>query len=144
MVLASIHVHMVERSPQIVCCQSPFPRWFPAASFLSRSLFKISWYFCHGPNSKQSKRQREVSLSYSPPDSNPLAFKAECYGGSSSSCGISRLWNPVWGMNSLLLGKNSLQLWLSFHLWVTYLWCWPWLYFISSSPTGLIVLLLYL
>ena len=87
---------------------------------------------------KQSKNQRESSLSYSPPDSNPPALKAKCSGGSSSWCGISRLWNPVCGMNSLLLGKKSLQLWLSSHLWVTYMWCWPWLYFISSSPTGLI------
>lgn len=67
---------------------------------------------------KQSKNQRESSLSYSPPDSNPPALKAKCSGGSSSWCGISRLWNPVCGMNSLLLGKKSLQLWLSSHLWV--------------------------
>ena len=108
MVFASIYVHMVEQSPQNGCCQSPFRRWFPVASFLSRSLLKISWYFCHGPNSKQSKNQRDGSLSYSPPDSNPPALKAKCSEGSSSWCGISRLWNPVCGMNSLLLGKKNL------------------------------------
>ena len=124
-----------------------FLRWFPGASCLSRSLFKISWYFCPVPNSKKQnktkqKNQKEGSLSYSPPDSNPPGFKVKCSGSSSSWYGISRLWNPVWSMNSLLFGgkKKSLQLWLSLHLWVTYMWCWPWLYFISKSPSGIIVL----
>ena len=126
-----------------------FLRWFPGASCLSRSLFKISWYFCPVPNSKKQnktkqnkKNRRKVLFLIALLTATPQGSKLNVLGVhlldvGSPDYGIQcEAWTPCF------LGekKKSLQLWLSLHLWVTYMWCWPWLYFISKSPSGIIVL----